>query len=234
MKWLKAELHSHASEDKRHTLSYSVKELIDAAHKYKYDVLGITFHDKVFEGPSYERAYKYAKRRGMLLMAGCEATIEGKHTLIYGISDKERKSIKNFRGLRKLKIQKQKNGYEILIIAPHPYFKTGGVMGKYCLGRKLNKNIDIFDAIEYSFFLLKRLNRNKKAVKMANRYFKPMVGNGDIHHLESLNRTYSRIHANKNHVDIMKAIKNNQVKVVKKPLNMKFVMKLAYFHSFKS
>jgi len=97
MKWLKAELHSHAKEDKRHDLSYTVKDLIGQARKCRYDVLGLTFHDKVFEGPEFDKAYSYAKRKGLLLMAGCEATIEGKHVLIYGITDAERKKIKSFR-----------------------------------------------------------------------------------------------------------------------------------------
>jgi predicted metal-dependent phosphoesterase TrpH len=233
MKWLKAELHSHAGEDKKHELSYSVRELIDQARKCRYDVLGLTFHDKVFEGPEFEKSRKYALGKKILLMAGCEATIEGKHTLVYGITDSERKKIKSFRDLRRLKKEFEKNGRNILIIAPHPFYSTG-IMGKYCLGRKLVKNIDIFDAIEYSFFYLKRVNRNKKAVKIAKRYLKPMVGNGDIHVLSNLDRTYSMILAKKDPVEIMNAIKENHVKVVSKPLTMRYVVKLAYFHSFKS
>jgi len=190
MKWLKAELHSHAKEDKRHDLSYTVKDLIGQARKCRYDVLGLTFHDKVFEGPEFDKAYSYAKRKGLLLMAGCEATIEGKHVLIYGITDAERKKIKSFRDLRRMKKQLDKAGRSTLIIAPHPFYNTG-IMGKYCLGRKLVRNIDVFDAIEYSFFYLKRVNRNKKAVKVAKRYLKPMVGDGDIHVLSNLDMTYS-------------------------------------------
>jgi predicted metal-dependent phosphoesterase TrpH len=233
MKWLKAELHSHAKEDKRHDLSYTVKDLIGQARKCRYDVLGLTFHDKVFEGPEFDKAYSYAKRKGLLLMAGCEATIEGKHVLIYGITDAERKKIKSFRDLRRMKKQLDKAGRSTLIIAPHPFYNTG-IMGKYCLGRKLVRNIDVFDAIEYSFFYLKRVNRNKKAVKVAKRYLKPMVGDGDIHVLSNLDMTYSLIKSKKDPIGIINAIKENQVKVVSKPLTMRYIVKLAYFHSFKS
>jgi len=196
-------------------------------------VLGLTFHDKVFEGPEFDKAYSYAKRKGLLLMAGCEATIEGKHVLIYGITDAERKKIKSFRDLRRMKKQLDKAGRSTLIIAPHPFYNTG-IMGKYCLGRKLVRNIDVFDAIEYSFFYLKRVNRNKKAVKVAKRYLKPMVGDGDIHVLSNLDMTYSLIKSKKDPIGIINAIKENQVKVVSKPLTMRYIVKLAYFHSFKS
>jgi len=233
MKWLKAELHSHAKEDRFHSLAYTSKQLISEAKKNGYEVLALTFHRKVFEGPKFIEAQNYAKRKGILLIPGCEANIEGKDVLIYNITNKELQQLRSMRDLRKLKLALQKKGREIMVIAPHPYYNTG-LMGKYCLGRKLIKNIDIFDAIEYSFFYLKRLNRNKKAIRIAKRYCKPMVGNGDIHTLDNLNKTFSLIRSKKTVNDVMHAIKDGNVKIVTKPLTVKHVMKLAYFHSFKS
>lgn len=233
MAWLKAELHSHAKEDSFHMLSYSAKELINEAKKHGFNVLALTFHRKVFEGPQFNEVKRYAQKKGILLIPGCEANIEGKDVLIYNITEKERRSIRTLRDLRKLKINMQKQGREILVIAPHPYYGNR-MMGKYCLGRKLVKNIDIFDAIEYSFFYLKRLNRNRRAVKIAKRYCKPLIGNGDIHTLENLGITYTLIKSRKTVDDVIKAIKNGDVKVVSKPLTLKHVVRLAYFHSFKS
>jgi len=232
MKGLKADLHTHAKEDSYHQLSYTAKELIDEAHRLKYDVLSLTFHRKVFEGPKFEQARRYAEKKGMLLIPGTEANIEGKDVLIYNITEKERRKIRTLRDLRKLKLDLQKKGRNILVIAPHPYFGNG-VMGKYCIGRKLVKNIDIFDAIEYSFFYLKRVNRNKKAVKVAKRYLKPMVGNGDIHSMENLNLTFTMINSAKNVDSVITAIKQGNVKVVTKPLTVRRIVKMAYMHSFK-
>ena len=232
MKWLKADLHTHAKEDKMHVLSYTSKDLIDKAHRLKYDIIALTFHKRVFEGEAYRKVAMYAKRKGMLLIPGCEANIEGKDTLIYNITQKELKSIRTFRDLRQLKIDLQKKGREILVIAPHPYF-SAAFMGKFCLGRKLVKNIDIFDAIEYSFLYLKRINRNKRAVKVARRYCKPMVGNGDIHVLDNLDKTYSMIYSRKTVNDVIRAVKNGDIKIVTRPLTVKHVAKMAIFHSFK-
>lgn len=232
MRYLKADLHTHAKEDRFHDLAYTSKDLIDAAHKNHYHILALTFHRKVFEGPKFHQIRRYAEKKGMLLIPGTEANIEGKDVLIYNITESERKKIRSMRDLRKLKLNLQKQGREILIIAPHPYYSTG-FMGKYCLGRKLIKNIDIFDAIEYSFFYLKRINRNKKAMKIAKRYYKPMVGNGDIHTLENLNLTYSMIKSEKSVDDVIRAIKNGDVKVVTKPLTVRRLVRLAYMHSFK-
>ena len=73
--------------------------------------------------------------------------IQGKEVLIYNITQKESKKLKTFDDLRKLKQKKN-----ILIIAPHPYFII-----RSCLGKQLDKNIDLFDAIEYSHYYLKYL-----------------------------------------------------------------------------
>ena len=61
-----------------------------------------------------------------------------------------------------------------------------------------------------------------------------MVGDGDIHVLSNLDMTYSLIKSKKDPIGIINAIKENQVKVVSKPLTMRYIVKLAYFHSFKS
>jgi predicted metal-dependent phosphoesterase TrpH len=233
MAYLKADLHTHAQEDRFHTLPYTSKDLVKQAKKLGYNVIALTFHRKVFEGPRFKEVEAYAKRLGVLLIPGCEANIEGKDVLIYNITESERKKIKTLRDLRKWKIDALHNGREVLVIAPHPYHVTAGVIGKYCLGRKLVKNIDIFDAIEYSFFYLKRYNKNKKAVKIAKRYCKPLVGNGDIHTLENLNFTYTLINSKKTVSDVIHAIKKGHVKIVSRPLTVKHVIKMAYLHSFK-
>ncbi len=233
MRPLKAELHAHAKGDPAHALSYTVKDLIDAAHKHHYQVLAVTFHDKVFEGPKFRRMQAYAKKKNILLIPGCEATIEKRHTLIYNITERERKRIKTFRDLRRLRKEKMQRGEEMLVIAPHPFFSTP-LIARHCLGRKLIGNIDIFDAIEYSFFYLKRYNKNKRAMRIAKRYLKPVVGNADIHVLENLNFTYTMINSEKTVEGVIRAIKQGDITLVTKPLKVRHLAKLAYFYSYKS
>jgi predicted metal-dependent phosphoesterase TrpH len=237
MKSLKAELHCHSGEDRKHALGYSIYDLISEAHRLKYNVLGITFHNKVFEGEPFLKARRFAQRKGILLIPGCEATIEGKHVLIYNISDKERRQIKTLRDLRKFKIDCQKKKRNIMIIAPHPFFNKGifgKVFGRFCLGQRLIKNIDIFDAIEYSFMYVKKFNRNKKAVEISDQYCKPLVGNGDVHSLQNLDKTFTKIYSKKNINSIILAIKNGKVELVTKPLSVKQIAKLVFYHSFKT
>ena len=79
---LKCDLHLHTKEDPRHQLSYTAKELIDAAAGHGYDVLSITNHNIV----TYDSELAdYAADRGILLIPGVEATVMGKHVLIYGM-----------------------------------------------------------------------------------------------------------------------------------------------------
>jgi len=81
---------------------------------------------------------------------------------------------------------------DVLIIAPHPFFKTGN-----CLGKKLVENIDVFDAIEYSHFYTSNINFNKKAVKVARECDLAVVGMSDAHNLYQVGMTYSLIDSKK-------------------------------------
>lgn len=206
---LKADLHLHAGEDKCRKLKYSSKELIDHASKKGFEVLSLTFHRDLFYNKDISN---YAKKKGILLIPGVEKWIEGKEVLIYNLIEKEAKNLKTFKDLRNLKEKK-----DVLIIAPHPYFKTSK-----CLGDKLKENIDLFDAIEYSHFYLPYFNLNRKAVKLANHHQKTIIGNSDSHNLGNIGSTYSMIEAKKNMIDIFKAIKQGKVKVISKPVTLRY------------
>ena len=113
---LKTELHTHIKADPQNgkLIKYSAFELIDRAAELNFQVLAITCHDFVYEN---EEAREYARKKGILLLAGMEKTLQGKHTLLYNLSNEEAQQIKTFTELRYYK----KAHPEVLVIAPHPF-----------------------------------------------------------------------------------------------------------------
>lgn len=221
---LKVELHSHCNLDPKDNkfVKYSAKELIDLYSKHKYDVVAITCHDKVVHT---KELTDYAATKNILLIPGVERTINEQHVLIYNITDKEAQKIKSFGDLQILKKDKAK---EILIVAPHPFYP-----GKSCLGKNIIKYLNLFDAWEYSFFYSFFWNPNNKTKRLAKKYNKTMVGNGDIHQLKFINKTYSLINSKKDIKSIFEAIRNKKVEYVSNPISTKEFSKL-FFSILKS
>ncbi|MFQ5823967.1 MAG: PHP-associated domain-containing protein [bacterium] len=201
---LKSDLHLHTCDDPKDSINHTAKELIDLAAQQGFHVLSITNHDTYTFSSDIEN---YACDRGILLIPGIEKKIEGKHVLILNANQATQK-IKSFEDLRKAKED------EIFVIAPHPFFKT-----HICLEKKLLENIDLFDAIEYTFFYSKYVNFNKKAVKLAKEKGLPVVGNSDCHVLKYMGICHSIINANSQTVeDIFSAMRKKNVDVVSKPI----------------
>src|SRR2546427_6673114 len=76
---LRADLHLHTRE-RESFIAYDARELIDGAAHAGFQVLSITNHNTV----TFSRDLQaYAQERGILLIPGIEATIEGKHVLLY-------------------------------------------------------------------------------------------------------------------------------------------------------
>ena len=213
---LKAELHTHINIDPVDIgkIKYTAEELIDEASKQGFEVLAITCHDLVYE---HSESNEYAQKRGIILISGAEMTIEGKHVLVYNITEKEREKVQNFTDLIQLKQRRP----EILIIASHPFYYLST-----CLKGIILQYPDLFDAWEHSFFYTKFFNPNKKLLKLAKKNNKPVVGNSDVHILEVLGSTYSMIEAEKNKEEIIKAIKKGKVEVVSKPLSLVKFMRI--------
>jgi len=215
---LKAELHSHTSEDdKEDVIDYSAKDLIDYLAKRGYEVAALTLHDKLLFN---EELRKYAEKKGILLIPGYEPRIKGRDVLIYNVSQKDIEGIKTFEDIYELKKRKP----DVLIVAAHPYF-----VKSYCLKGLLVKHIALFDAVEYSHFFFPCLNLNKKGQKVAKKNNKPMVGTSDAHFLEQLNHTYTLIDSEKNVDAVISAIKKGKVKVVAEPLPLKVFLKIAFW-----
>ena len=113
--WLKTELHSHTIDDPKDGKSivvHSAQQLIDKAEEQEFQVLSITNHNQLLFSSSLE---EYARERGILLIPGVEATLEGKHVLLYNFLDYD-DSWDN------PEIVAQRKGPNQLVIAPHPFF----------------------------------------------------------------------------------------------------------------
>src|SRR3989344_6137932 len=216
---LKCDFHMHVDADPLDYIRYSAEELVDYAAEQKFDVLAITCHDYVFPVANIQ---DYAAKKGIILLQGAEKTLQGKHVLMYGITQEDLESVKTFDDLRKLR--KQKN---ILVIAPHPYYPM-----HFCLKTLLEKNIDCFDAIEYSHAHVQGINFNKKAVETALKHNKPLVGMSDAHHLFQFGTTYSMVDSVKTPEAVVSAIKQEKVEYVSLPLSPRKAFKIFWWVIF--
>jgi predicted metal-dependent phosphoesterase TrpH len=204
MTHVKADLHIHTSEEVFDTyIKYSIKDLIDRASELKYDVLALTLHNKVYP---IDKIKKYASKKGILLIQGVEATIKGKHTLIYNITPKEFAKIKTFNDLRILR----KKNKKIFVIAPHPFYA-----GIISVRKNYFKNKDIFDALEIHPNCVWFYNSNRKTRKVALADKKPIFANSDLHFLSHFGKSYSIVDVDGKLTEqsFFDAIKKNKVTI---------------------
>ena len=205
---LKASLHLHTSDDLRDgdTIKYDIYQLINRAHESGFKILALTCHNFFV----YKKEYGlYAQQKGMLLIPGVEASLRKKHVLILN-ADKEAEKVKSFKQLAEYKKDKP----DILIIAAHPNFGFKVSMGI----RRLKNNIDIFDAVENSWFYSRLINLNKKVERIAKKHNKPMIATADLHDLKYLDGDYIIIDAEKMEIqEIFSAIRSGRFVNVTKP-----------------
>jgi len=201
---LKCDLHLHTSEDPRHQLHYSAKDLIEEASRKGYQVVSITNHNTVTYD---EELAAFAESKGILLIPGVEATVMGKHVLIYGVEGMEERWDKlTFFDLKRLKAR------GAFIVAPHPFYPNYN-----CLGNLLERFSALFDAVEYSHLYTKKLNFNLKAQDFAKSKGMPLLGLSDAHSLKQLDYTYTLIDADRNVDAIFEAIRNSRTTIVTRP-----------------
>ncbi|MEA3378842.1 MAG: PHP domain-containing protein [Nanoarchaeota archaeon] len=227
---LKVDLHMHTNYLQKKETEYSPKELIDRALEKGFDAICITEHYWPFINyPEYKKnplkTYSdfkgYAQKRGLLLIPGAEIQFKEGDVLLINFKGDVRE-IKKLSDLKKIPDN-------VLIAAPHPYYKS-----VICLGKDLEKNKDLFHAVEHSFFYTTFFNPNKKAIKFAEKNQKPLIGNSDLHSFKWLGYTYTLVDAEKNAESIIKAVKENKIQLVTRPLPMKLFLYIVYFHLLNS
>lgn len=207
---LKTDFHLHTNDDNEDPIGHSAIELIEVAASKGFTTLAITNHNTY----TYNNDLKnYAADKGMLLIPGIEKSIQRKHVLILNAFPAVKK-IKTFADLAKAKDD------GIFVIAPHPFFKT-----RCCLGSVLLEHIELFDALEFSYFYSRRLNLNKRVLELSRTRRLPVVGNSDCHLLKYMGICHSVIQAKSHAIeDVFSAIRARQVNVVSEPV---FLPKLA-------
>jgi predicted metal-dependent phosphoesterase TrpH len=211
MKQLKTDMHIHTAEDPVDRISYSARQLIRDASRLGYEVLAITNHSAM----TYDNELReYARKYGILLIPGVEASIEKKHVLLYNMAYSP-DSIRTFADLRRLKTE------DSLVIAPHPFFPMPA-----SLQRKLEENLDLFDGIEYCHFYFSWLNFNHRGVQLARQKVLPLIGTSDAHMWWQFHTTYSLVRGEKSVAGVIQAIKQGRVEVVSSPLSLRIVGKI--------
>ncbi|MBP7898470.1 hypothetical protein KAZ92_00780, partial [Candidatus Gracilibacteria bacterium] len=214
MKPLKVQFHVHTSEDPVDHPKHTPEQMLDFAAEKKYDVVAMTHHDSFFFNDEIKA---YAEKLGILLVPGIEKTVARRHVLIINAT-KDAENIHTFYDLCKYR----KSHPDCLVIAAHPYYPRG-----FCLQEKLLENINLFDAIEDSWFHTEKLNMfNKRAEKIAKLHKKAFIGTSDNHILQYFDQNYSLVHAEKNWKSIREAILANKIESKPTPLTMSEFMKV--------
>jgi len=210
---LKADFHIHTKEDPIDKIKYTAKDLIRYASKLNFKVLAVTNHYSVYYNKNLAN---YAKKKGILLIPGMETRIKNKEVLLLNI--KKSIKLKEFSDLEKLRKE------NVVVVAPHAFYPK-----YFCLKEKLVENIDLFDCIEYCHMYLDFLNwSNKKAVKIAKKYNKPLIGNSDAHKIYQLNHTFSLVDSDMNIDSVLEALRKGKVSVQTKPLSYYIFSKIFF------
>jgi len=202
---LKVELHAHTADDPVDRIPHTLTQLIDRAAALGYHALAVTLHDRQFDVCPFAA---YAADRGIVLISGIERTIEGCHTLLLNFQSGA-PDVRTFDDLARLK-QRQPGG---LVVAPHPFFPS-----TTCLGSRLDRLADLFDAVERNAMYTASVDFNRRAEKWAADHGKPVVGDCDVHRLHQLGTTYSLVDAEPDADSICAAIAAGRVRVVSRPL----------------
>lgn len=205
---VKASLHLHAREDFKDgkKIAYSFFQLIDRAQELNFKVLAFTGHEKMVCLPEH---LEYGKERGILVIPGVEALVDGKHILILNC-DQSADKIKSFKGLEEYR----NNHPEIFIIAPHP---NHGFLVSLGLG-KLQKHRYLFDAVEHSWYYSNFFNPNRAVIKKALKLDLPILATADLHYLGYLATDYLEVEVpHLTTVDFFQAIRLGKYKNITVP-----------------
>ncbi|MCG3149603.1 MAG: hypothetical protein PCFJNLEI_03068 [Verrucomicrobiae bacterium] len=207
---IKVDLHMHTGDDPYDGLPYTAVQLIDKAVALHYAAIAITLHMKVFDD---ERVFDYARDRGLLLIQAVEWRFGGRDVLIYNIPPADAARLKTLADLR---AYRRERGDDLLVVAPHPFYPAS-----HCLGRELERNIDLFDAIEVAGMHYRWFDAfNNRARQVASEHGKPVIANSDTHGLWMFGRHYTLVDAVPTVPAIFKAIRQGKVQPVSPPVTL--------------
>ena len=180
--WTKTDLHIHTLDDPKDAVDYSAHQLLERARSLGFRVLAITLHDAVFDR---QEVFADAAAMGILLIPAAEVRLCGADVIVLNVTGKEIAELKNFGDLRRMRARR---GTSVFTIAPHPFYVFGS-----SIGSRLLTEIDCFDAIELCHFHKGFFNPNRRAMKVAEKFGKPLVATSDAHQLSAFGRHYTTI-----------------------------------------
>ncbi|MEP6685677.1 MAG: PHP-associated domain-containing protein [Verrucomicrobiota bacterium] len=180
--WIKIDLHIHTHDDPKDVIDYSAHQLLERAGSLGFRVLAITLHEAVFD---HEEVFAHAAQMGILLIPAAEVRLCGSDVILLNVRPEEIAELRDFDDLRKLKARR---GDSLFTIAPHPFYVVGA-----SIGRRLLKEIDCFDAIEFCHFHMGLMNPNWIAVAVGSKFRKPLIATSDAHRLHAFGRHYTSI-----------------------------------------
>lgn len=213
---IRVELHAHTSDDRHDRLPHSARDLVARAAAVGYGALAITLHDIAFDPAPLAG---FARQRGVRLLPGVERTIDGRHVLLINYPIDAAMAVAHLDDLAPLKARHPHG----LVIAPHPFFPIPTALG----AMRLEGYRGVWDAIEVNAMHVRGLDWNREAVRWARAHGVPLVGNGDVHRLTQLGRTWSEVDVDlppdlpdRDAADaICGAIRAGRVRVVTTPLS---------------
>jgi len=179
---IRVELHAHTSDDPEDRIPHSARELVARAGALGYGALAITLHDAVFDPAPLA---PFAREHGVRLLSGIERTIDGAHVLLINHPAAAALAVTSLADVAALKAAHPAG----LVIAPHPCYPIASALGR----RRLDAHASLWDAVEVNALHVRAVDWNRQAIAWAGAHGRPLVGNGDVHRLTQLGRTWSEV-----------------------------------------
>jgi len=221
--WIKVDLHIHTLDDPKDVIDYSAHQLLERAKQLGFGVLAITLHDAVFDRAE---VFADAAEMGILLIPAAEVRLQGADAILLNVTADEVAGLKNFDDLRQLRARR---GSSIFTIAPHPFYVLGG-----SIGERLLDEMDCFDAIELCHFHKVLFDLNRRAVKVATQFGKPLIATSDAHQLHTFGRHYTSIPrpTELRSENVFEALRNGPRRVVSPSASVVDLASAIYFFFF--
>jgi predicted metal-dependent phosphoesterase TrpH len=209
----RVDLHNHCQGDPVDVLTHTIFEHIDAAKQAGLDAIAITWHRRVCTDPE---AFAYARERGLLLISGMEADVNGKHVVVLGLREGDLPGQATWDEIRALRARKP----GVVVFAPHPFYPHPS-----CLNSQLDGNDDCIDAVEWCAlhvgWLPDRINPNLRAARWAQRFGKPLLACSDAHSIAAIARNASTVEAEAlTEEAILEAVRAGRITFPRQSLNM--------------
>ncbi len=231
----KMDLHIHTKSDPFDTfINYSNTDILELALSKGFSIISITLHNKYFFD---KKLFLQYLDKGLLIIPGVELTINHKeksfHVLIYSHKNIDVSRIKTINDLYRLRHSLKE---KVLIGLPHPFYP-------YLFSRSIGKlafNItDLFDFFEYSSIYCCINYWNNKALRIAKKLKKTVIGNSDLHFIDQFNHTFTLIpfkefsSFNSSIHEVFSIIRENNVKISSRPLSP-FILSRFFLKSLKN